>query len=84
LKLHGKIIRDTKLIKEALVEKDEGLSFRDALEESLVDLCRQLEIQVPIWLKRNTSEFGIYRKTFFTQEQFIEKINFDRFEIRLL
>ncbi|HHW47971.1 MAG TPA: hypothetical protein GXX14_05055 [Clostridiaceae bacterium] len=81
--LHGKLIKGTKTLKEALVEKsEEGISFRDALEECFIDLCKELDIQVPIWLGKNTTEFVNYRRTFFDGDQFMEKVSFDRFEVR--
>ena len=82
--LHGSLIKGTKTVKEALVEKnEEGFSFRDILEECFIDLCKELDIQVPLWLNKNTTEFANYRRTFFTGDQFMEKVPFDRFEIRI-
>ena len=42
-----------------------------------------LDISVPIWLKKNTKEFAMYRKTSFYSEQFVESIKFDRFDIKM-
>jgi len=53
------------------------------LEEGLISLCRELDIPVPLWLNKNTSEFARYRKTFFDRDQFIEDVKFDRFELRM-
>lgn len=83
MKLLGKLIKDTKIIREAWMEKENTASFHDTLEECFVDLCRELEIPVPLWLRKNTAEFVRYRKTFFSSEHFIEKVFFDRFEIRI-
>lgn len=82
--LNGKIFVEGKLIKEAAAQDDDpGHSFRDKLEACLVDLCALLDIPVPLWLKKNTRELAIFRRTFFTSEQFIDKVWFDRFEIML-
>ncbi|MEN6313398.1 MAG: hypothetical protein ABFD25_04015 [Clostridiaceae bacterium] len=82
--LTGKIFVETKLVREAeTADNDEGHNFRDKLEKCLIDLCAKLEIPVPLWLKKNTRELGILKKTFFTSEQFIDKVWFDRFEIKL-
>lgn len=82
--LYGRLIKGTKTIKNASIEVNEGgMSFRDALEECLVGLCKELDIQVPLWLKKNTTEFVSYRRTFFFSDQFMETVNFDKFEIRL-
>ncbi len=84
LRLYGRIVKDTSLIREALVdEEDESTSYRDKLEKCFVSLCREMEIPVPLWIKKNTKEFGAFRRTFFSKEQFVEKVYFDRFEIRL-
>lgn len=82
--LSGKLILGTKVVKESLVHlEDKDSSYRDLLEKCFVALCRDLDIQVPLWLKKNTNEFVSYRRTFFTGEHFLEKVKFDRFEIRL-
>lgn len=84
MKLHGKIIKDRKIIKAATVENnDDSLPYRDALEQCLINLCRELDIQVPMWLRNNTAEFVNYRRTIFAEEHFVEKIKFDKFEIKV-
>lgn len=84
MKLYGRIVRDTIVLKDSfVVEEDSSLQFRERLEKCLIDLCREIGIPVPIWLEKNTKEFAYFKKTFFTNEQFVEKVNFDKFEIRL-
>lgn len=84
MKLYGRLIKQGKLIKEAWVEpKDSSEDFRNQLEECLILVCKALDIEVPIWLKKNSKEFGIYRKTSFDSNHFGEAISFDRFEIVL-
>jgi hypothetical protein len=84
LKLAGNLIKGTKIIKRTFFEKnDNSMSYRDILEECLIGLCKELDIPVPIWMKKNTHEFVVFRRTFFTSEQFNEKVKFDRFEIKV-
>jgi len=84
LKLYGKIIRETKIIRDTFVlEEDPAMQYREKLENCLINLCREIGIPVPIWLEKNTKEFAYFRRTFFTNEQFVEKVDFDRFEIRV-
>lgn len=84
MKLYGKIIKGSKILKETFVEQnDDTVSFRDQLEQSLIQVCKDLDIQVPLWLKKNTKEFVNHHRTFFTSEHFVEKISFDKFEIRI-
>ena len=82
--LYGKLFLEGKLIREAEAGDDEaGRSFRDSLENCLLALCGSLDIPAPLWMKKNTREFAVFRRTFFNREQFIEKVWFDKFEIKL-
>lgn len=84
MKILGKLIKGTAIVGEKVVEKeDENASFRELLEANLISLCKELDISVPLWLKRNTTEFVKFRKTSFTTEQFIDSVKFDRFDIKL-
>lgn len=84
MRLYGKIVRDRAIIKEAVVESTgQEQALRDALEYCLIKVCRELDIPVPMWLKNNTAEFANYRRAIFTQEHFVEKITFDKFEIKV-
>lgn len=84
LTLTGKIFIKNRLAREAeTADNEEGHDFRDKLEKCLIDLCAALEIPVPLWLKKNTKELAIFRRTFFTSEQFIDKVWFDKLEIKL-
>jgi hypothetical protein len=84
LTLSGKIYVKGKLIREsAAVDNEQEHSFRDKLEKCLTGLCSNLDVPVPLWLKKNTRELAVFKKTFFTSEQFIEKVWFDKLEIML-
>ncbi|HOA55579.1 MAG: hypothetical protein WAP56_04860 [Acetivibrionales bacterium] len=82
--LYGKLFINGKIVREGTSSDDDSdHSFRDKLENCLVGLCAVLEIPVPLWLKKNTRELAVFRKTFFSSEQFIEKVWFDKLEIML-
>lgn len=84
MKLEGKLIVETRISKAAVCERDDSIQpYRDRLEQCLIGLCTQLEIPVPLWLKKNTKELGAFRRTSFDREQFLETVAFDRFEIKL-
>jgi hypothetical protein len=84
LTLSGKIFLKGKLVREGLAEDNEqDHSFREKLEKCLIELCADVDIPVPLWLKKNTKELAIFRRTFFSSEQFIDKVWFDKLEIKL-
>lgn len=79
--LTGRLIKGNYTINSAEFSKDEeGLKFVDVLEEGLISICRQMDIEVPIWLDKNTNEFARYRKTIFLKDQFVDEVIFDKFE----
>ncbi len=84
MKIIGKLIKGTVIISEKLINNENSsISFRDLLEDNFIALCKELDISVPLWLKRNTTEFARYRRTSFTKDQFIEDVKFDRLEIKI-
>lgn len=85
MKLEGKIFRANLTIADKVVEQpDQPGSFVKQLESCLVALCRELEIPIPLWLEKNTKEFARFHQTLFFEEQFLDKVNFSRFQIKLL
>ena len=84
MNLYGKLYKGNTLLKESSSGRtDPNRAFHDLMEESFLELCRNLDIPVPIWLKKNTREISRYRKTFFEKEQFVEDIVFDRFILEI-
>lgn len=62
---------------------DSDLSFSKKMENCLLNSCKQLSTPVPVWMKKNTHELSCFRQTIFTADQFMEKVNFDRFCLRI-
>lgn len=82
--LYGKLMRGNVVLKESKAAgEDPAKSFHDQMEEAFLKLCRELDIPVPIWLKKNTREISRYRKTYFETEQFVEDTFFDRFVLEI-
>lgn len=85
MKLEGKLFKANLVVAIATVEKDKSdLSFVKQLEACLIDLCRQLDAPIPLWLDKNTKEFARFHQTLFFTEQFTESVLFDRMQIRWL
>lgn len=49
--------------------------------EALGEVCRQMDVPRPLWLPKNEREFAAFRQTAFTEDHFLEQIDFDRLEI---
>lgn len=86
MKLEGRIYRQNRTLREAIVDMPDpgGLHYVELLDRVLIELCHRLEAPLPIWLSKNTTEFARFRQTIFFSGQFTETVPFDRFQIRLL
>lgn len=76
-------MKGTTIIKEEEVVLSGQGRFHKQLEDSLIELCKNMAISVPMWVGKNTREFSRFRWTTFNSDQFIEPVRFDRFMIRL-
>ncbi len=84
MRMIGKLIKGTTVLDEKVYEisDDEG-SYQDRLEKCLVEICRLMAIEVPLWLTKNTREYVAFRRTSFNADQFFNPVLFERFEIRV-
>ena len=84
MKLEGRLFIANRMseIKEVETPDNESEAYSVRLERALVELCRQMDIPVPMWMKKNTREFAAFRQTIFFKEQYTEKVRFDRFQIK--
>lgn len=85
LRLWGKIVKNNQLIlsSESSYEFND-LEYQQQLKYCIQNLCAEFDIQKPYWLNTNLKEYNKYKKTSFTQDNFIEEIDFDKFEIEVL
>ncbi len=84
-RLWGKIIKSNKFITDHVYETDSQVLDRAGkTDEGLESLCYEFDIQKPMWLSDNKKDFAQFGKARFTQEHFIESIEFDYFEIEII
>lgn len=84
-RLWGKIIKDNRLVKDITIENDDkSINRTKKVFDGLKEICYSFDLQVPIWLDVNISEFKKVDKTRFYQDNFIEEIEFDYLEIHVI
>lgn len=83
-RIWGKIFEKNHLIKDTVVEDDSSLNRTRKVFRGLENVCRTFDLSVPIWLDKNVSEFQKVSKTRFTQDNFIETIDFDYLELHVI
>lgn len=81
MRLWGKIYKNHKLIMHEEAVCNIYDEYQENLKMCLTEICQKLDIQKPYWLPKNLEEYNKYSKTTFKQDNFIEEIDFDYFEI---
>lgn len=81
-KLWAILRKKQKIWRDITVEVD--FDDLDSAMEALSRACYELDIPRPMWLQKNENDMETFGRTFFSQDHFIESINFDRLEIEFL
>lgn len=84
-RLWGKIFADNRLIRDTVIENnDYSMNRTSMIFQALDEICYEFDLSKPIWLNSTIEEFKLRDKTRFTQDNFIEHIDFDFLEIQVL
>lgn len=73
--------KDNHLIKDTVVENDDRDTRTHKVLKGLEEGCRRFDLAVPIWLDSSIRDFKRHARCRFTQDAFIEEIDFDYLEI---
>lgn len=83
-RLWGKIWKENRLIKDTVICDDSGDTRTHKIFHALDAICYEFDLGKPIWLDSNIKEFQKRDKTRFTQDSFVEGIEFDYLEIQVI
>ena len=84
-RLWGKIWKDTRLVKDMVVENDDlTLNRTRKIFDAIDTLCYEFDLSKPIWLDSTVADFKRHDKARFTQDNFIDTIDFDYLEIQVI
>lgn len=84
-RLWGKIWKDTHLIQDVVICNDNpSLNRTRKVFDALDTLCYTFDLSKPIWLDSTVSDFKKHDKARFTQDNFIDTIDFDYLEIHVI
>jgi len=83
-RLWAKIFKDNRLIKDTVIANEKEETRTHKVFEALDEVCRQFDLGKPIWLNVTINEFKRHNKTRFTQDNFMETIDFDFLEIHVI
>ncbi len=83
-RLWAKEFLDNRLIKDMTIENDTPETRTHKVFQALEDVCYAFDLEKPIWLETNISEFQRHARTRFTQDNFVEQTPFDFLEIQVI
>ena len=84
-RIWGKLIKDNKLLKDYVVcIEDYSLTRTNKVYKALDELCYEFDLAKPVWLDSNKKDFIHHARTRFTQDSFIETIDFDYLDFQVI
>lgn len=84
-RLWAKIFKDSRMLRDIVICNDRAdLNRTRKIFAAIEDICYQFDLSKPIWLDSTVTDFKKHDKTRFTQDNFIDSINFDYLEIQVI
>ncbi len=84
MRIWAKIFKDTRLLRDTVVEDNSDETRTHKVFRALESICYEFDLGKPIWLDATVKEFQRHAKTRFTQDNFIEHIDFDFLEFQVI
>lgn len=83
-RLWAKIFKDNHLVKDTVICDDSNDTRTHKVFHALDEIVYQFDLGKPIWLDATIQEFKRHDRARFTQDNFIEAIDFDYLEIHVI
>ncbi len=84
-RIWGKLIKDNKLLRDHTVcIEDYNMTRTTKVYKALDELCYEFDLATPTWLQLNKEDFIKHARTRFTQDNFIEQIEFDYLDFQVI
>ena len=83
-RLWAKIFKDNHLLQDMVIEDSSADTRTHKVFQALDQVCYQFDLSKPIWLDSTINDFRRHSKTRFTQDNFVEAIEFDYLEIHVI
>ncbi|MCM1124068.1 MAG: hypothetical protein NC416_15915 [Eubacterium sp.] len=83
-RLWAKEFRDNHMLKDTVIADSSDDTRTHKVFRALDEVCYQFDLGKPIWLDSTIQDFKRHDKARFTQDNFIETIDFDFLEIHVI
>jgi hypothetical protein len=84
-RIWGKLIKNNHVQRDTVICIDNQTMSRTAkVYQCLEDICYEFDLAKPMWLKSNQNDFIRHARTRFTQDNFVEHIEFDYLDFQVI
>lgn len=84
-RLWAKLLKNNRLQCDTVIcGEDTALTRTKKIFHALDEICYQFDLSKPLWLDANIEDFKRHNKTRFSQDNFIDSIEFDYLEIEVI
>lgn len=84
-RIWAKIWKDNHLIRDIEIKNDDNTLNRTRKVFAAIDsICYEFDLSKPIWLESTIREFKEHDRARFTQDAFMDNIDFDFLEIQVI
>lgn len=84
-RLWAKIFTSNRLIKDTVICNDDiNLNRTRKVFDAIDKICYEFDLSKPIWLDSTVREFQKHDKARFSQDNFVDTIDFDYLEIQVI
>lgn len=84
-RMWGKLFKDNHMLRDMVAINDNpDLNRTRKVFASLEEICLTFDLSQPIWLESTINDFRRHSKCRFTQDAFVEHIEFDYLEIQVI
>ena len=83
-RLWAKIFKDNHMLQDTVIADNSEDTRTHKVFRALDEVCLCFDLGKPIWLDKTISEFKRHSKVRFTQDNFIETIDFDYLELQVI
>lgn len=83
-RLWARIFKDNHMLRDTVIEDPSAETRTHKIFNALDQICYEFDLGKPIWLDSTIQDFKKHSKARFTQDNFIEGIDFDYLEIQVI
>lgn len=83
-RLWAKLFKENRMLKDTVVEDKSADTRTHKIFHALDEICYRFDLGSPLWLDSTIADFKRHDKVRFTQDNFIEAIDFDYMEIQVI